>query len=1278
MKNRRSNWLLLICVLALLFGVGFHPFAVKATEIAQTEGEDGLTLLSSSRSGVNFTVQTPWQDLVQETLQENGITLTQLSMPGLQRMNEPGAPALPYLVRTIGVPFGAELSLNVTPGKAHTFELSAPVLPGLSQVVEDIFLVDPEGMNLPQVQTKVEMDQAVYGKIGAFPGDFASITNDGILRGQRLVALAVYPIQYNPSANSLTIYEEMTIDVQFSGNQALQSISYEEDAPVYESMLASTLLNYSEARYWRQPVGTSSSITAGSPNWDVPAEAWKVTIKQEGFYQLTSAQLLAAGFPVDTSTPANIQLINQGQEVAINVRLNESNQVESIVFYGQAIDSKYTDQNVYWLTVGTQAGLRMTTRSGLPISAPIPLSYTREMNFFRLAGVSPAYLAAPTGPDDLERFFMYYLHTIYAPERIHTFSLENTPINVDGTLKALLFGNLAMDLSPDHHVEYYLNDTFLGETWFDGMTWQTVELSVPAGLLHSGTNTLRVVCPNDTGVGIDWVYVDWISLVFPDTFYARDEQLVFSQPATGTWRYQVSEFATSTAVDVYDITDPGQPVAITDTAFSDGTLTFQDEFVVPKTYYTLGTGTYATTASIVKDTLINLKSAMQAQLILISPQGFLAAASRLATYRNEQGTSALVVDIQEIFDEFNFGIISPYAVRDFLEYTQNNWTSPAPTHVLLIGDGHYDPKNYRNYGRTSFIPPFLVFTDPWLGETAADNRYVTFDGEDDRLPDMMIGRLSVNTNAEADALVSKIIAYEALPPNSADWQNQVLMITDRDPAFAQAAEYLSNEYVTPAGYDVHKVYVGIAPYLDDASARAGVITNINNGKLFVDYTGHGGIRIWGSTDPTLLDVPAVNGLTNSGMTPIVLGMTCWEGYFIHPNTLSSSESLAELFTRKATGGALASWSASGLGLATGHTTMNAGFFEAYFNDGVGTLGEATIAGKLALWQTGYALDLIDTYHLFGDPSIVFNRGLTAVSDDYELDENATLTVSAENGVLRNEINPDGLPLTAQLVPNRGPINGLLDFHDDGSFIFTPNPNWYGMDRFYYQAVTGNVQSNITMVNLLVKSTNQAPIAIDDSYVTLEDAPLIVSAQSGLLSNDADPDVGDLLSAYVFSTPTLGVLEIQTDGSFRYTPSPNVNGHDSFIYRVYDGQDYSEPATVTIIITPVNDLPIGVPDYYTTSENVPLEVPAPGTLTNDWDLDGDQLTAELIIGSGPTHGVLDFMSDSSFTYDPVPGYFGSDTFEYKTFDGTAYSEPVLVSITVEESLIHNLYLPIILR
>jgi len=143
-------------------------------------------------------------------------------------------------------------------------------------------------------------------------------------------------------------------------------------------------------------------------------------------------------------------------------------------------------------------------------------------------------------------------------------------------------------------------------------------------------------------------------------------------------------------------------------------------------------------------------------------------------------------------------------------------------------------------------------------------------------------------------------------------------------------------------------------------------------------------------------------------------------------------------------------------------------------------------------------------------------------------------------------------------------------------------------------------------------------------------------------------------------PAHGTLTLNPDGSFTYTPAENFCGEDSFTYKAYDGALYSNVATVTIHVTCVNDAPVAQDDRYTTNEDTPLLVPAPGSsaTTTTWTV--TRLTAVLV--SGPAHGTLTLNPDGSFTYTPAENFCGEDSFTYKAYDGALYSNVATVRIT----------------
>jgi VCBS repeat-containing protein len=106
---------------------------------------------------------------------------------------------------------------------------------------------------------------------------------------------------------------------------------------------------------------------------------------------------------------------------------------------------------------------------------------------------------------------------------------------------------------------------------------------------------------------------------------------------------------------------------------------------------------------------------------------------------------------------------------------------------------------------------------------------------------------------------------------------------------------------------------------------------------------------------------------------------------------------------------------------------------------------------------------------------------------------------------------------------------------------------------------------------------------------------------------------------------------------------------------------SNIVTVSITVTPVNDAPVAVNDSYTTNEDTPLTITAPGVLANDTDVDGNPLTS--ILNAGVSHGTLTLNANGSFTYTPTANYSGPDSFTYHASDGTLNSNIATVTITV---------------
>jgi hypothetical protein len=189
--------------------------------------------------------------------------------------------------------------------------------------------------------------------------------------------------------------------------------------------------------------------------------------------------------------------------------------------------------------------------------------------------------------------------------------------------------------------------------------------------------------------------------------------------------------------------------------------------------------------------------------------------------------------------------------------------------------------------------------------------------------------------------------------------------------------------------------------------------------------------------------------------------------------------------------------------------------------------------------------------------------------------------------------------------------------------------------------------------------NDAPVAVNDALTATEDTSLTAYG-AGVLANDTDAD-GHALTAYYASGPTHGTLYLYVYGGFSYTPVANYNGPDGFTYRASDTFAFSNVATVSISVTAHNDYPWVLGNTYSTPQNTPVTISAPGVLANDGDADGDTLTAVLV--TGPNQGTLTLNPSGGFTYTPIAGFVGTDSFTYRASDSQVTSNVATVTLTV---------------
>lgn len=349
--------------------------------------------------------------------------------------------------------------------------------------------------------------------------------------------------------------------------------------------------------------------------------------------------------------------------------------------------------------------------------------------------------------------------------------------------------------------------------------------------------------------------------------------------------------------------------------------------------------------------------------------------------------------------------------------------------------------------------------------------------------------------------------------------------------------------------------------------------------------------------------------------------------------------------------------------ADGGSGWDTAFFSGSQADyAITTLAGMTVVRDLRVTLVGDGTDTLVNFETlaFADGMfhlVVPNQAPTANTDQYGATAGTLFRVDAIDGALGNDTDPEGAPLTAQLMT--GPAHGVLDFNEDGSFTYLANAGFEGVDSFAYVAIDSEGVASEAMVYLQVRLPEGPPpppppplplATVADSYAMNEDATLTVNAANGVLANDeAPPGSARLVTLGV--GPEVGTLVLAEDGGFVFNPPDNWFGATSFTYFVEAGGRTSAATEVVLRVNAVNDRPVARQDAYALDEGTSITVDAAmGILANDTDADGDML--EMALANPPVNGTLVLEADGSFTYTPNPGFAGTDTFSYTLTDGTA--------------------------
>jgi hypothetical protein len=700
-----------------------------------------------------------------------------------------------------------------------------------------------------------------------------------------------------------------------------------------------TLLQRSEPQVTLQ-AERSSSVSGSAQRAIASQPGIKIGIREEGWYRITQPELVAAGLD-PWGDPRRFRLFSDGKEHALLVRGEGDGRFDasdSIEFYGTGQDTPFSDSRIYWLVEGTRLGKRIKARQSRNGESDSPkFPYTVEIK------ERTVYIAALKNGDE-DNFF----GAVVSPEGVdQILNITNlAPLAPDNVLLevAIQGGTSAI-----HQVKVFVNDAEVMEMKFESMARNVMNCTFPQSWLMEGENLISLVAQ---GGEEDVSALDYIRLTYWHSHTAEQDLLQFS---SSSGREVTINGFTSPEIRVVDFTNPRRVQEVVGGVIQPEGSGYSVRFGAPgsgkRTILGFTEDVIKSPASITPNQPSTWhKSTGRADLIIITHQDFIGSLGPLKSLRESQGWSVAIIDVQDLYDEFSFGVKNPQAVKDFLLTAWTRWHGP-PRFVLLVGDASFDPRNYLGLGNFDLVPTKLI--DTVFNETASDDWFVDF--KNNGLPSIPVGRISVRAAEEAALVVSKIIAYENAPAGT--WTQQAVMVADKveEDSFNFEGAATEVETLLPQSMTIQRIFRSQG---DDETTRTRIIDSINAGKLLVNYVGHGSVEIWRGE---IFNSDDAITLTNGAQLPFFITMTCLNGYFHDP---FPTESLAESLFKVEGGGAIAIWASSGLTYPESQLPMNKKLISLLFDGTSRTLGEATLQAKSATNDQ----DVRRTWILFGDPT----------------------------------------------------------------------------------------------------------------------------------------------------------------------------------------------------------------------------------------------------------------------------------------------------------------------
>ncbi|MCD6182429.1 MAG: hypothetical protein J7K89_08625 [Candidatus Cloacimonetes bacterium] len=1044
-----------------------------------------VTVVDQSESQLILRFELPEYHL--EKVIFDGNEFQQIICADADYSSEPGYPQMPFFSASLGLPVDGDF--RVTVQDVHTKDVSCGTIVPVSRMVEDG----------DDISTVVVPDPAAYRSRQLYPGKRIRKGTAAFLGDRHFNSININPFQYNARDGVLTVTTEMTLRVNIIGVENA-SRGYADGSNFIDAIGDDFFLNNRFSSLWRKP---REKATQTASTRETTITRFQLVVDTEGVYKITRQDLEDAadadtsgvllGFDWDTVDPRKLELTDYRGTVPLYFPGESDGQFDAddyFEFFGDRHygDNEYTDdytaENVYVLTVTDHLGSRLAVENGgLEVTDPglftVPESYQQTLHFEEQNLIDQLGIQTTYNPYFYKED-IYFWDRISAPDlATYSFNLEY-PEDVDrrkfsvdcslwGATYSLWYPGGPINLNAiDHYAIVRVNASRVDIHQWNGQREQrfTSENELSNNYLNNGENLLYVSLPGLPDAPYEQVLLDYFDLTYWRQYKTDSDYLRFTKPQNkpvGLFQFELENFS-SPDISVYKrgsgIMENIQIEPFFEPNGAPFKVTFQDTVISPNAEYIAVTEAQKKKPlRIMLDVPSQLHGAMnQADYVIITIPEFVqdAGTQALRDIWQQQGKAVEVVSVQDIFDEFNGGVRSAEAIKDFISYAYNNWAEPRLTHVLLLGDGITDERDDSPNRSYNLIPFHKIWADK-RGAIASDNWFGCIVGTD-MVPDVSIGRINVWKASQLEDIAAKTIQYIEEPNYEDLWHSNITFAAGGNPSegtfFAKQSERVRKNNI-PSSFNATRVYCNTddlpASYAGNTTT---LISTINDGSIYVQFMGHGGGYVW--ADYNLLNKADVQTMNNENL-PVVASYSCFGSAFNYPQ----SSCIGEELTLAPGKGAIGHIGFTGFGYANWIDDFAKYITEGMFRYGVESIGEIVTYAKAKFYtsSSSYAVKnaLINGCAYLGDPMIhmlIPTEERQVLLNDYTVQEGDTLIFKSPVG--------DGI------------TKGKFRIYDDDDSPISAN--------FYYPETIYAINDTISITNgNLYKNGYTMPNATSDIY-----------------------------------------------------------------------------------------------------------------------------------------------------------------------------------------------------